>query len=75
MGPSRFSWLAYGLASALLSQVGCATQLEPIDILGNAPGQVVARDNDYTKLDLLSAETFLWGGTYSCSYILYMTGD
>lgn len=65
MGPSRLSWLAYGLASALLSQVGSATQLEPIDILGNAPGHVVARDNDYTKMDLLSAETFLWGGTYS----------
>ncbi|KAJ5094945.1 hypothetical protein N7532_007236 [Penicillium argentinense] len=65
MGPSRLSWLAYGLASALLGQVASATQatqLEPIDILGNAPGRLVVRDNDYTKLDLLSTETFLWGG-------------
>lgn len=65
MSPSRLSWLAYGLASALLGPVS-AVQLEPIDMLANG-AKMVTRDHDYTKLDLLNAETFLWGGMYTRS--------
>lgn len=69
MGLSRLSWLGYGLIAALSSQVS-AHQLEPIDMLGSEAAQVVARDCDYTKMDLLNAETFLWGGTFTPSLIL-----
>lgn len=62
MGVPRLSWLAFGLASALLTQVGSAVQLQPIDPLEHEERQLVARDSDCTKLDLQKVESFLWGG-------------
>jgi hypothetical protein len=42
-----------------LIRANFAFQLQPIDLLEK---HVAVRDNDYSKLDLLSFETFLWGG-------------
>lgn len=65
MGVPRLSWLAFGLASTLLAQVGSAVQLQPIDPLEHEERQLVARDTDCTKLDLQKSEYFLWGGKVS----------
>jgi hypothetical protein len=54
--------LLYGFCSALLIRANFAFQLQPIDLLENEAKHVAVRDNDYSKLDLLSFETFLWGG-------------
>ncbi|KAJ5811507.1 hypothetical protein N7474_007808 [Penicillium riverlandense] len=62
MGVQHLSWLAYGLASALFTQVCSAHVLEPIDMLEYEEGHIGARDTDYSKMDLLNYETFLWGG-------------
>lgn len=62
---SHLSWLATGLAFTLLSQVGLAHQLAPIEMLDQGAATLVARDSDYAKMDLLKAETFLWGGTHT----------
>ena len=68
MGVPRLSWLAYGLAAALLAQVGSAANLEPIDMLEHEEGLLVARHSDCSKLDLQKSESFLWGG--KCSSLL-----
>lgn len=65
MGAPRLLRLLNGLCSALLITSGLAVQLQPLDILENDPHHVVARANDYSRLDLLSAESFLWGGMSS----------
>lgn len=73
MGGSRLSWLASGLVFGLLSQVGLAHQLAPIEMLDSGAAHVVARDSDYSKLDLLKAETFLWGGMHTSTLRLCNT--
>lgn len=65
MGAQRLSKLLTGLCSALLITSGLAVQLQPLGLLENDPHNVVARANDYSRLDLLSAESFLWGGMFS----------
>ncbi|KAJ5094934.1 hypothetical protein N7532_007225 [Penicillium argentinense] len=62
MGLQRLSWLALGLLSALHVDVSSAVALKPLDLVQHT-SQKVSRDNDYSKLDLLSSETFLWGGS------------
>jgi len=52
----HLSWLAFGFFA-----VSSAVELKPLDSSHNT-GQHVVRDNDYSMLDLLSSETFLWGG-------------
>lgn len=64
MGVRHLSWLAYGLASALLTQVCSAHVLDPIDMLEYEEGHIGARDRDYSKMDLRNVETFLWGGKF-----------
>lgn len=64
MGVQSLSWLAFGLFSAL----GSAVTLQPLDLPQHV-GQKATRDNDYSMLDLLSSETFLWGGMLSPSPI------
>lgn len=66
MGVQRLSWLAFGLFSAL----GSAVNLKPLGLPQNA-GHKATRDNDYSMLDLLSSETFLWGGMLSFSPKFY----
>ena len=61
----HLSKLLSGLCSALLITGGLAVQLQPLDLLENDPRHVVARANDYSRLDLLSAESFLWGGMFN----------
>jgi hypothetical protein len=63
--------LVYGLCSALLIKSSLAVQLQPIDLLEHEAEHVVARGNDYSKLDLLSAETFLWGGKFN-HFVTYL---
>lgn len=53
----HLSWLAFGLFFAGSS----AVNLKPLGSSHNTDQHVV-RDNDYSMLDLLSSETFLWGG-------------
>lgn len=57
MGIRSISLLAFGLFQAITS----AVELKPLSLAQNG-GHNVHRDNDYSKLDLLSSETFLWGG-------------
>ncbi|OQE21144.1 hypothetical protein PENSTE_c012G01236 [Penicillium steckii] len=54
----HLSWLAFGLFFAGSS----AVNLKPLGSSHNTDQHVV-RDNDYSMLDLLSSETFLWGGS------------
>lgn len=55
--------LLYGLCSALLITGASAVQLQRLDPLENEPhGFVVARADDYSWLNLLSAESFGWAG-------------
>lgn len=60
MGAQRLSWLLRGLLIALCVDIGCAFQLEPVDLLQHRDNQF-----DHSHLDLLKQETFLWGGMSS----------
>lgn len=58
----RLGRLPHCLFSVLLVGNTLAFQLQPIDLLNNEGKDCVPRNNDYSKLNLLSSESFLWGG-------------
>jgi hypothetical protein len=69
MSLNHLSRLACAILSTLFIKSSLAIRLEPIDLLDHEEKHIVARDNDYSKLDLLSTETFLWGGMCHVSTI------
>lgn len=70
MGTEGFFWLLRGLLLALCSDFAVSYQLEPIDALALESAHKIARRNSYDRsnLDLLSSETFLWGGMFISLY-------
>lgn len=57
-----FAWLICGLSLSSLYQTGLSFELQPIGSPLFEAGRHAIRDNDFSALDLLSSETFLWGG-------------
>lgn len=63
-----FSWLIPGLLLSPFYQIALSFELQPIASSLVETGRHATRDDDFSVLDLLSSETFLWGGM--CHYII-----
>ncbi|KAJ5367900.1 uncharacterized protein N7496_007660 [Penicillium cataractarum] len=58
-----FSWLIPGLLLSPFYQIALSFELQPIASSLIETGRHATRDDDFSVLDLLSSETFLWGGS------------
>lgn len=56
------SWFVPGLLLFPFCQIALSFELQPIVSNSVATGRHATRDDDFSVLDLLSSETFLWGG-------------
>lgn len=66
-----FAWLTSGLLLSSLYQIALSFELQPIGSTLAGAGRHVTRDDDFSALDLLSSETFLWGGMNSELQIIF----
>lgn len=60
-----FAWLTSGLLLSSFYQGALSFELQPIGSALAETGRHATRDDDFSALDLLSSETFLWGGMNS----------
>ena len=60
-----FAWLTSGLLLSSFYQGALSFELQPIGPALAETGRHATRDDDFSALDLLSSETFLWGGMNS----------
>ena len=66
-----FAWLTSGLLLSSFYQVALSFELQPIGSALAGAGRHATRDDDFSALDLLSSETFLWGGMNSVLQIIF----
>ena len=66
-----FAWLTSGLLLSSFYQVALSFELQPIGSAFAGAGRHATRDCDFSALDLLSSETFLWGGMNSVLQIIF----
>lgn len=69
-----FAWLTSGLLLSYFYQAALSFELQPIGSASVEAGRHTRRDDDFSTLDLLNSETFLWAGMNSELQIIFPKG-